>query len=71
MRKPGKGLGDAYITGYCTHAADGGPLTSAFLGERLRRLSRRLGGNRAKCAVALSVLVIIWRQRPAARCSSA
>ena len=25
-----------------------------------RRLSRRLGGNKAKCAVGRSVLVIIW-----------
>jgi transposase len=34
--------------------------TSTFLGERLRRLSRRLGGNRAWCAVGRSILVIIW-----------
>jgi transposase len=34
--------------------------TDTFLGERLRRLSRRLGGNRARCAVARSILVIIW-----------
>jgi transposase len=59
-RKPGKGQGDAYLKGYCTQAANGAAKTDTFLGERVRRLSRRLGGNRAKCAVARSVLVIIW-----------
>jgi len=59
-RKPGKGQGDAYLKGYCTQAATGAARTSTFLGERIRRLSKRLGGNRAKCAVARSILVIIW-----------
>jgi transposase len=59
-RKPGKGQGDAYLKGYCTQAANGAAKTETFLGVRLRRLSKRLGGNRAKCAVARSVLVIIW-----------
>ena len=59
-RKPGKGQGDAYLKGYCTQAAAGAARTDTFLGERLRRLSRRLGGNRARCAVARSILVIIW-----------
>jgi transposase len=59
-RKPKKGQGDAYLKGYCTQAANGTARTDTFLGERLRRLSRRLGGNRAKCAVARSILVIIW-----------
>jgi transposase len=59
-RKPKKGQGDAYLRGYCTQAANGAARTDTFLGERLRRLSRRLGGNRAKCAVARSILVIIW-----------
>jgi transposase len=59
-RKPGKGHGDAYLKGYCTQAATGAARTETFLGERIRRLSRRLGGNRAKCAVARSILVIIW-----------
>jgi transposase len=59
-RKPKKGQGDAYLKGYCTQAANGAARTSTFLGERLRRLSKRLGGNRAKCAVARSILVIIW-----------
>jgi transposase len=59
-RKPKKGQGDAYLRGYCTQAANGAAGTDTFLGERLRRLSRRLGGNRAKCAVARSILVIVW-----------
>jgi transposase len=55
-RKPKKGQGDAYLKGYCTQAANGAARTETFLGERLRRLSKRLGGNRAKCAVARSIL---------------
>ena len=59
-RKPKKGQGDAYLKGYCTQAANGAARTETFPGERLRRLSKRLGGNRAKCAVARSILIIIW-----------
>jgi transposase len=59
-RKPKKGQGDAYLRGYCTQAANGAARTDTFLGERLRRLSRRLDGNRARCAVARSILVIVW-----------
>ena len=59
-RKPKKGQGDAYLKGYCTQAANGAARTETFLGERLRRLSKRLGGNRATCAVARSILIIIW-----------
>ena len=59
-RKPGKGQGNAYLRGYCTQAANGAAGTDTFLGERLRRLSRRLGGARARCAVARSILVIAW-----------
>jgi transposase len=68
-RKPKKGQGDAYLKGYCTQAATGAARTDTFLGERLRRLSRRLGGSRARCAVARSILVIIWHllADPAAR----
>jgi transposase len=59
-RKPNKGQGDAYLKGYRTQAANGAANTETFLGERLRRLSRRLGGNRATCAVGRTILVIIW-----------
>jgi transposase len=59
-RKPGKGHGDAYLKSHCTQAALGASRTETFLGERFRRLSRRIGGARAQVAVARSVLVIIW-----------
>jgi transposase len=58
-RKPSKGQGDAYLKGYCTQAALGASRTPTFLGERFRRLSRRIGGVRAQCAVGRSILVII------------
>jgi transposase len=60
QRKPKKGQGDGYLRRYCTQAANGAGHTDTFLGERLRRLSRRLGGARARCAVGRSILVIIW-----------
>ena len=41
-------------------ASLGASRTGTFLGERFRRLSRRLGGVRAQCAVGRSILVIIW-----------
>lgn len=68
-RKPGKGQGNAYLRGYCTQAANGAARTDTFLGERLRRLSRRIGGARARSAVARSVLVIVWHllKDPSAR----
>jgi transposase len=69
QRKPSKGQGDAYLKMYCVQAANGAATTDTFLGERLRRLSRRLGGIKAKCAVGRSILVIIWHllADPAAR----
>ena len=68
-RKPKKGQGDAYLRGYCTQAATGAAGTGTFLGARISRLARRLGPNKAKCAVARSILVIIWHllADPAAR----
>jgi transposase len=68
-RKPGKGRGNAYLKGYCTQAAVGTAKTDTFLGERLRRLSRRIGGARAQCAVARSILIIVWHllKNPGAR----
>jgi transposase len=68
-RKPKKGQGNEYLRGYCTQAAMGTARTATFLGERYRRLARRLGGVRAQCAVGRSILVIIWHllSDPAAR----
>jgi hypothetical protein len=67
-RKPKKGQGDACLRGYCTQAATG---TETFLGARISRLARRMGPNKAKCAVARSILVIIWHllADPSARCT--
>jgi transposase len=59
-RKAAKKQGNAYLRGCCTQAASGAAKTDTFLGERLRRLSRRSGGARARCAVARSILVIVW-----------
>ena len=59
-RKPKKGQGDAYLKGYCTQAALGAARTGTFLGERFRRLSKRIGGIRAQCAVGRSILIIVW-----------
>ena len=59
-RKAKKGKGDTYLKGYCTQASLGASSTATFLGERYRRLARRVGGARAQVAVARSILVIIW-----------
>ncbi len=59
-RKPKKGHGDSYLRGFCTQAASGFGQTDTFLGERLRRIAERRGGARARCAVARSILIIIW-----------
>jgi len=59
-RKPKKGQGNDYLKGYCTQAATGAAKTATFLGERYRRLHKRTGGLRARCAVGRSILVIVW-----------
>jgi transposase len=68
-RKAKKGKGDAYLKGHCSQAALGASRTDTFLGERYRRLARRIGPARAQVAVARSILVIIWHllSDPAAR----
>ena len=58
-RKPKKGQGDSYLRGFCTQAANGAGQTGTFPGERLRRIAKRRGGARARCAVARSILIII------------
>jgi transposase len=60
QRKPDKGRGDAFLRVACTQAANGAANADTFIGEWVRRLSRRLGGNKAKCAVGRSILVIVW-----------
>jgi transposase len=59
-RKPKKGQGNSYLRGLCTQAANGTARTDTFLGERLRRISKRRGGARARAAVGRSILTIIW-----------
>jgi hypothetical protein len=54
-----QGQGDVYLKTYCAQAANGTGNTDTFLGERLRRLTRRLGGTKAMCAVGRSILIII------------
>jgi transposase len=59
-RKPARGHGDHWLKGYCTQAALGASRTDTFLGERYRRLARRIGAVRAQCAVGRPILTIIW-----------
>jgi transposase len=69
-KKAKKGKGDAYLKGGCSQAATGASKAgSTFLGERCHRLARRIGGAKARVAVARSILVIIWHllAGPAAR----
>ena len=67
--KPKRGQGNGYLKSCLTQAANGAGHTDSFLGERLQRLARRLGGARARCAVARSILIITWHllNDPAAR----
>ena len=55
-----QGQGDVYLKTYCAQAANGTGNTDTFPGERLRRLTRRLGATKAMCAVGRSILVIVW-----------
>ena len=58
-RKP-EGPGRRLPQGLLHPGRDRRRATGTFLGDRLRRLSRSLGPNKARCAVARSILVIIW-----------
>jgi transposase len=66
QRKPSKGQGDVYLKTYCAQAANGTGNTGTFLGERLRRLTRRLGATKAMCAVQLKALGVDVTVNPAA-----
>lgn len=60
-RKNGKtGKGDPYLRGVLGEIATAAAKTETFLGERYRRLVKRMGKVKAMVAVARSVLVIIW-----------
>ena len=64
-----KGQGDSWLRGTLGQAANGAARTQTFLGERYRRLVKRIGKLKALVAVARSILVIIWHllADPAAR----
>lgn len=63
------GKGNPYLKGVLGQAAAAAAKTDTFLGERYRRLARRIGKLKALVAVARSILVIIWHllSDPAAR----
>jgi transposase len=63
------GKGNPYLKGILGEAAAAAARTDTFLGERYRRLARRIGKLKALVAVARSILVIIWHllSDPAAR----
>jgi len=55
---PGKG--NPWLNGILGEIAASAARTDTFLGERYRRLARRIGGARAQVAVARSILTIVW-----------
>ena len=54
------GKGTPYLKGVLGEAAAAAAKTDTFLGERYRRLVRRIGKLKALVAVARSILVIVW-----------
>ena len=54
------GKGNPYLKGILGGAAAAAAKTDTFLGERYRRLVKRIGKLKALVAVARSILVIIW-----------
>jgi transposase len=63
------GKGNPYLKGILGEAATAAAKTGTFLGERYRRLVRRVGKLKALVAIARTILVIIWHllADPAAR----
>jgi transposase len=54
------GKGNPYLKGALGEAATAAAKTDTFLGERYRRLVRRIGKLKALVAIARSILVIVW-----------
>jgi len=54
------GKGNPYLKAVLGEAATAAAKTDTFLGERYRRLVRRIGKLKALVAVARSILVIVW-----------
>jgi transposase len=63
------GKGNPYLKGVLGQVAAAAAKTDTFLGERYRRLVKRIGKLKALVAIARSILVIIWHllSDPAAR----
>jgi transposase len=59
-RSGATGKGNPYLKGVLGEAAAAAAKTDTFLGERYRRLVRRIGKLKALVAVARSILVIVW-----------
>jgi transposase len=60
-KKAGKtGRGDRYLKGVLGEVATAAAKTQTFLGERYRRLVRRMPKQKAMVALARSILTIIW-----------
>jgi transposase len=60
-KKAGKtGKGDPYLKGVLGEIATAAAKTQTFLGERYRRLVKRMGKLKALVAIARSILTIIW-----------
>jgi transposase len=54
------GKGNPYLKGVLGEVAAAAAKTDTFLGQRYRRLVRRIGKRKALVAIARSVLVIVW-----------
>jgi transposase len=54
------GKGNPYLKGVLGEAVAAAAKTDTFLGERYRRLVKRLGKLKALVAVARSILIIVW-----------
>jgi hypothetical protein len=52
--------GNPYLKGVLGEVAAAAAKTDTFLGERYRRLVRRIGKRKALVAIARSILVIVW-----------
>jgi transposase len=59
-RSVGTGKGNPYLKGVLGSAAAATARTDTFLGQRYRRLVRRIGKLKALVAIDRSILVIIW-----------
>jgi transposase len=59
-RSGATGKGNPYLKAALGEAATAAAKTDTFLGERYRRLVRRIGKLKALVAIARSILVIVW-----------